>query len=257
MMSRTAAELPRYFGPDNDLFGLYHPALGTPSKAVLLCPPLGQDLVRCHRVYRQLARTLATRGVAALRFDYHGTGDSAGAGTEVDWTRCIADTLAAARELRTLSGCEFVAGFGARLGGGIALAAQTQARFAELVLWDPVLNGASHAASLDALQQELQTDGTRFAAPRTAIDAAGQWQGFPVSERLHRQVAELRLDATAVPTRVLDTLPGNGAGVVLGGATVATLQPSTPWDSLERLEDAILVPALVQATVAHLTGGAD
>jgi alpha-beta hydrolase superfamily lysophospholipase len=222
---------------------------------VLLCPPLGQDLVRCHRIYRQLARMLATRGIAALRFDYHGTGDSTGASIEVDWTRCIAGTLDAARELRTLSGCEYVTGFGARLGGSVALAACAQARFAELLLWDPVLDGTIHAARLDALQQELQVDTTRFAVPRNAIEAAGQWQGFAVSEQLHRQVMELRFDTAAVPTLVLDTLSAAGTSPVLGGATVSALQPSIPWDSLDRLEDAILAPSLVQAAVAHLAGG--
>lgn len=254
MMSPLAVERPHYFGPGTDLFGMYHPATGAPSKAVLLCPPLGQDLVRCHRIYRQLARMLATRGVAALRFDYRGTGDSAGASIEVDWARCVADTLAAARELRTLSGCGHVAGFGARLGGSIALAACTQAQFAELLLWDPVLDGTAHAARLDALQRELQVDATRFAVPRTAAEAAAQWQGFAVSEHLHRQVMELRLDTATVPTLVLDTLPGTDTGPVLGGATVAALQPPISWDSLDRLEDAILAPALVQAAVTHLAG---
>jgi alpha/beta superfamily hydrolase len=252
MMSPRAVERPHYFGSGTDLFGVYHPATGAPSKAVLLCPPLGQDLVRCHRIYRQLARMLATRGIAALRFDYHGTGDSAGAGIEVDWAHCVADTLAAARELRTLSGCGHVAGFGARLGGSIALAACTQARFTELLLWDPVLDGAAHAARLDALQQELQIDATRFAVPRNAVETAGQWQGFAASEQLRRQVMELRLDTATIPTLVLDTLPATDTAPVLGGATVTALQPSTPWDSLDRLEDAILAPALVQAAVAHL-----
>lgn len=251
MTVRAEAELPRYFGTGGELFGLYHPTGGTPAKAVLLCPPIGQDLVRCHRVYRQLARALAAHGIAAMRFDYYGTGDSAGAGTEVDWTHCIADTLAATDELRALSGCRRIAGFGARLGGSIALAAVAQAHFIELVLWDPVLDGAAHAARLDALQQALRVDETRFTVPRTAADAAGQWQGFPVGERLHRQLAELRTEAVAVPTLVLDTLSA-AAGAIPDNATAIALQPPTPWDSLERLEDAILAPGLVQAAVARL-----
>ena len=86
------ADLPLYFGADAELFGLYQPADASAGKAVLLCPPLGQEQIRCHRLYRQLAHALAAEGIAVLRFDYYGCGDSAGASDEVDWQRCLTDT---------------------------------------------------------------------------------------------------------------------------------------------------------------------
>ena len=54
-----------------------HPALRRRG-AVVLCPPLGSECVVAYRVWRILAERLAGAGFDVLRFDYEGTGDSAG-----------------------------------------------------------------------------------------------------------------------------------------------------------------------------------
>lgn len=256
MMAQVETELPCHFGANGELFGIYHPASGSATKVVLLCPPFGQDLIRSHRLYRQLAHALVAQGMAALRFDYFGSGDSAGSSMDVDWTRCIDDTLAAAGELRALSRCDRVVGFGARLGGSVALAAATAARLAELVVWDPVLDGATHVARLDTLQAALQRDTKRFTKPRTSADIAGQWLGFAVGTHFRLQLIGLHADAPTIPTLLLDSLPATSARdwTPLAGAdtTVMPLQPSTPWDDLDRLELAILSHELIQTVCGHL-----
>ena len=67
-------------GPDHPLFGFYHPPSSALSRdvGVVLCNPLGHEAMCAHRTYRHLAERFAASGVAALRFDYHGTGDSSG-----------------------------------------------------------------------------------------------------------------------------------------------------------------------------------
>jgi alpha-beta hydrolase superfamily lysophospholipase len=256
MMALQEDALPCHFGRDNELFGLYHAAAGVARNAVLLCPPLGQDLIRSHRVYRQLAEALADDGTAALRFDYYGSGDSAGRSVDVDWVRCIADIAAAARELRARSGCPGVIAFGARLGGNLAIAASAAAHFVELIVWDPILDGAAHVARLDTLQAALRVDPMRFDTPRSAEDAAGQWLGFAVSPRLRQQLLELSLQPPAIQTRVLDSLPDADVHdwnrLVTAGATVTTLNPPTMWDDLDRLEHAILSHELIRAVTGHL-----
>jgi len=250
MSTRTESDLPCHFGPDNGLFGIYHPGSFGPRDAVLLCPPLGQDMIRCHRLYRQLAHALAGQGTAVLRFDYYGTGDSAGASEEVEWPRCLADVAAAAEQLRLRSGCQRVIGFGARLGGSLALAAADRARFTELVLWDPVLDGAAHVAALDTLQNALRFDLNRFAAPRPAAALADQWQGFATSICLRQQLAELCLDLSRRRTLLLlsgaidAAVDHHRAGAP--GLEVAALSQSTPWEDLARLETAIQSHELIQ-----------
>jgi hypothetical protein len=249
---------PCQFGSGGSLFGLYHAVAGRARAAVLLCPPLGQNMIRSHRVYRQLADALALQGVAALRFDYFGTGDSAGASGDTDLARCVADAVTAAAELRARSGCSRLVGFGARLGGAIALEAAPAARLAEVMLWDPVFDGRAYVASLDAMQEELRADPMRFSTPRTREDAAGQWLGFPVGAELRRQLEGWRAAPAAIPVRVFDSASAEaGADRHAGlgtGAEVVTLSSTASWDVLDRLEHAILAPDLVRAVVDQLRG---
>ncbi|GAA0918504.1 hypothetical protein GCM10009552_38390 [Rothia nasimurium] len=245
----TPTETPFFFGPRAGLFGMYHAPEGRARGGLLMCPPLGQDLIRCHRLYRQLAQSVAARGIAVLRFDYHGTGDSAGDSADVDWNRCIADAMTAATELRSHSGADRVVAFGARLGASIALAADA-ARFAEVIAWDPILDGQAHMAAMDALQAALREDAGRFTKPRAHADVAAQWLGFAVSEPLRQQLAALRPEAFATPSLTIDStavVPRTD-----GSTRVVPLGQPTPWNDLRRLESAILSHPLIHAVGSHL-----
>jgi alpha-beta hydrolase superfamily lysophospholipase len=258
MTMRTESELPFFFGDRHELFGIYHPATRTAGKAVLLCAPLGQDQIRCHRLYRQLARALAAEGIPALRFDCYGCGDSLGASTEVRWDRCISDTVTAANELRARSGIDHVVAFGARLGGSLALAAASAARLADVVVWDPVVDGHAYVATLDAMQDALRQDTSRFIKPRPAELAGGQWLGFAVNPRLREQIGGLVADWKTAPSLRLDSLPPTSPqawqALAVDDASIKVLEPPTPWDDLARLEVAILSHSLVQTVTAHLQG---
>jgi len=247
---------PHHLGREGELFGMYHAASGTARATVLLCPPLGQVLVRTHRIYRQLATTLANQGIASLRFDYYGTGDSAGDGLALDWNRCVADVATAASELRALSGCQRVVGFGARLGGSLALEAASSAGFERLILWDPILDGSHYVARMDAMQEELRVDPLHYTQPRTVEEVANQWLGFGISAHWRAQVDAYRAAAPTVPTHVIDSLPASSPAswdvLARGGAGVTRVQPATQWEDLHRLEHAILAPVMVQAVISQL-----
>jgi alpha-beta hydrolase superfamily lysophospholipase len=91
--------------------------------AVVMCPPLGHEMLCTHRAYRHLAERLATRGFPVMRFDYHGTGDSPGSDRDDDrvhaWLATIDDAITLMRE----AGAASVALFGMRAGGTLAAAA--------------------------------------------------------------------------------------------------------------------------------------
>jgi uncharacterized protein len=253
---RLDAEMPFFFGPDTGLFGMYHAPSVPARRAMLMCPPLGQDLIRCHRLYRQLAQSLAEEGMAVLRFDYYGTGDSAGDSAEVDWDRCVSDAATAAAELRRRAGVDRVIAFGARLGGSVALTAAERARFSEVIAWDPVLDGDSYVAELDAMQAALREDAGRFNRPRSYGDVAEQWLGFDIGKTLRRQLSALLVEPANVPTLVLDSMPASPSArwdrIVSRRGKVAAIAPPTPWDDLERLETAILSRPLIQAVAGRL-----
>jgi len=253
-MTRPQSELPFFFGNGGELFGIYHPTTNTATRAVLLCAPLGQDYMRCHRLYRQLAGALVAEGLPVLRFDYYGCGDSAGSSNEVDWQRCMADTVTAAGELRARSGAEQVLAFGARLGGSLALATSTAAAFDDVVVWDPVVDGAFYAAKQDAQQEAMRQDAQRFTHPRTREEAEGQWLGFQVSPKLHAQIDALHAEWNATPSLLLDSLPApttDWRALFGDDLHVQPLEPATPWDELERLETAILSHPLLHAVTDH------
>lgn len=254
-MTRFESELPFFFGQDGELFGIYHAAAGAAAKAVLLCAPLGQDHIRCHRLYRQLASALAAAGIPVLRFDYYGCGDSAGASDEVDWDRCLDDIATAAAELRSRSSVDRVSAFGARLGANLALAAAPSAQLTDLVAWDPVMDGGAYVATLDALQDALRRDTHRFIRPRAATAAEGQWLGFAVNPGLRQRIASLRAERLTAPSLLIDSLGEASPDWhewVPDPARLHRLRPDTPWDELARIETAILSHPLVQTVVAHL-----
>ena len=77
---------PLWFGPgDRQLFGWMHlPADRVVHGGVVLCQPFGIEAICAYFTYRLLAERLADRGLAVLRFDYDGTGDSCGGETDPD-----------------------------------------------------------------------------------------------------------------------------------------------------------------------------
>src|SRR5436190_15993217 len=55
---------------------------------VVICSPIGYEQIHSHRSVRCLADAIAVKGIPTLRFDWHGTGDSAG--SDADASRCEA-----------------------------------------------------------------------------------------------------------------------------------------------------------------------
>src|SRR5919201_1417748 len=87
---------------------------------IVLCYPGPQEYNVAHLAFRKLAGLLARRGWHVLRFDYRGTGDSAGASDEGDPTLWIQDLRAAVAELKDIAGISAVSVVGLRLGAAVA-----------------------------------------------------------------------------------------------------------------------------------------
>jgi pimeloyl-ACP methyl ester carboxylesterase len=145
------------------LFGVLHPAVGRPSDVgVVLLQPGIHEYERAHWVFRTLATALAARGRHVLRFDYRGTGDSAGEPEETTIEGCVQDARLACEELREVPGVRRVSLVGMRLGAAIAALACASAEgkgdaFAEhLVLWEPVVRGAKYLKELEALDSSMR-----------------------------------------------------------------------------------------------------
>lgn len=150
-------EVRRFGTVPREMVGLLlQPRPGAPVRdAFLLCRPLGQEATRTAPMYRVIADRLAREGSRVLSFDYHGTGDSPGEEAEQslsDWSR---DIEAAHRLLVAESGAP-VRWFAMGLACHAALraAAQLQDPPAQLVLWEPVLDGPAYLERLFASHRE-------------------------------------------------------------------------------------------------------
>ncbi len=142
--SSHASATPLWFGPDDrPLFGWLHlPPDGRARGGVVLAQPLGIEAICTYFTYRLAAQALADRGIAVLRFDYDGTGDSAGSETDPDRLDAWLDSLSRAVDALADTGVAAIGLAGTRMGG--LFAAHEAARRGgvdALALWDPCLSG--------------------------------------------------------------------------------------------------------------------
>jgi len=171
-------------------------------------------------MYARLARALGGAGIASLRIDFRGSGESDGAWADTTFTGQISDALAALDYLAALPDID-----GARLGllgfsqGGLVaaeVAAQDQ-RVRNVVLWSAVANAPDtykHILSADTVVAGLASNG----AP---VAVTTQW-GAQFELRGGFFVDLFRYDPTAAIAAVEDPLL-----VVVGlGDTTVTPQPA-------------------------------
>jgi uncharacterized protein len=188
---------PFYFGTSQQqLFGVYHSAEpGTPRRgSVVLCHPLGHEYLRAHRAFRNLAAALAGQGFHVLRFDYFGTGDSAGEPDQTTIEQCLEDVATAIDELKDIAGSSKVSLVGLRLGATMAtMVAAGRRDIDRIVLWDPVLDGTAYIADLFALQRRWLAD--RLGGSAAIDDEDSQLIGYPVTTEIRRGLESARLAA--------------------------------------------------------------
>lgn len=183
-----------YFGPSETyLFGAYHePSNGNRREGIVLCNPFGQEYLRAHRSLRRLAINLAAQGYAVLRFDYRGTGDSAGTlegVTAEDW---LQDIRYAVQELIDIAVVPKVSLLGLRVGALLAAqVAAKNARIAQLVMWDPVVSGQAY---VDDLIGDIKESPSR--ANFIAADATLHFNGFSMPQAFQQSLAGLDIRQT-------------------------------------------------------------
>jgi pimeloyl-ACP methyl ester carboxylesterase len=121
-------------GPER-LAGTVHLPARQGHAGVVICPSICVDFTRNYRREVELARALASEGVAVLRFHYRGTGNSDGDGPDITFEAMVEDVHTAAAHLRSEAGVDTVALVGTRFGGLVAAAAGLEG---PLALIEPV-----------------------------------------------------------------------------------------------------------------------
>jgi len=249
---------PFFFGDSaRPLFGFHHPPSGLPPRrwGVVICNPFGQECLRAHRSLREIAARLSKNGFHVLRFDYQGTGDSAGEGNEAGVEAWLGDVAAAMAEIREASGLAGVALVGLRLGATLAtLAARRAGGVEAIVLWDPVLDGAAYLGEVRAAHRAWLADRARGAAIRD--DEA---LGFPLSALLAADLASLRLNGAPAARRVLVVSSDEDDGTLAAwsGAAPTSVErrrfpPAPVWLHAEGMERSLVPGELLDFVTAWL-----
>ncbi|WP_019202815.1 hypothetical protein [Tsukamurella sp. 1534] len=226
-------ELRTYLGPvDRSVYGALHlPPTRVVTGTVLLVPPLAEERTDALRGLRRLADELAGRGLAVLRFDYYGTGDSADEPGRPDAVAAWADS--------TRIAADYLRGFGAgepavvALRAGALVAAEAGLAPPALVLWDAVFRGRTFTrqqAALAALALDAPTG--EELEPHT-------WLGLTIAPAAVRDLSALTAYSltsprTLVAARVGAEQPVDGAMRITVDGMEEFLSPA---DHLVRLPD--------------------
>lgn len=209
---------------------LHRPRMDGAAVGVLCIPPLLHEQPRSRRFIAEAANALAAGGVPALRFDFHGSGDSTGQGDALDFPSMRLDLDSAAAALREATGVARVAAIAWRAGALVlADAVEHGLRIDRAVLWEPILDGAAWRQALehDDAAERTRRPRPRPGVPRTSDPADGQLMGFAASARLRDELgrADARRLASRVPTW---TVERDGADVAPGAERRWALPASAP-----------------------------
>lgn len=159
-----------WFGTDaRPLAGRYHvPANGLSRGAVVLCQAFGVEAASSAPAMRELAERLVGGGLAVLRFDYDGTGDSAGDDLDDSRVEAWRSSIVAAVEFLRSRGHTWIGAVGLRLGATLlAETLRNDVTTNAAVLWDPCVSGRIFLREQQLLlgvlsSEELPDDGRRY-----------------------------------------------------------------------------------------------
>lgn len=188
-------------------FGWLHaPADGGHAPVgVVLCPAFAQEEVCTHHGLMALGEALAARRVAAVRFDYGGTGDSIDGPVTLDGL--VADAEAAAAWLRDHAHVDRVMLAGVRLGAAVAmLAAKRLDDVSALVLLAPVLSGQAFLRETRASAAVASLSGLDPVPPLES-DQPLNTNGFRWTAAFQREVAAIDLTVVEAPVETALFVP--------------------------------------------------
>ncbi len=234
----------------NQLLCVHHQARGrerSAPRAVVICPPIGQEFVRTHWCLRLVAAQMARRGIHVLRFDYSGIGDSGQTLKDIRkrevWRY---DVQSAAKWICQVSGASSAMLLGLRMGATLAVqAAQRMSSVNSLLLWEPVHCGQRYLTQMRMMhQQMLKMWICRMVTENS--DHAEEILGSMYAKSLVQDMEEARIDwgDLVLPHFVFDT-HFNQDSYQLAANSMRKIEfthDDNSWSDLKQLETAWLRP---------------
>jgi alpha/beta superfamily hydrolase len=190
-----------WFGSEASLIGHLHTPTGEARDlCVVICPvPFGYENICSHRALRVLADHLARAGIASLRFDFPGTGDSDGVHDVEAWLAAVGHAVATARRE---TGCSRIALIGAGFGGTIALAALDRGiDVDQLVMWGAPSRGRAWLREQRAFHKVAVPEGSlrdpRYPPAPPTPEGIEELSGFPMTTEVAAAISALDLSKPA------------------------------------------------------------
>ncbi|MEO8215693.1 MAG: alpha/beta hydrolase [Acidobacteriota bacterium] len=259
-----------FFGDeDKSLLGAFHDAGAARDLAVLLVPAHGHEYVRSHRAMHTLAGQLCASGCDVLRVELTGQGDSSGDDTDGDVGQWCQDIRLATDELRERSMARRIVAVGLRLGAALLASSVSDGteEFDQIILWDPVINGAAYLGDLDRIHEQMLSDPHRFEPPRRASLPFSEQLGFAVTPSQRASIARLnlaeqtrwncpRVFLVAGPDLADSSIEAVAEQVRASGSRIKTarLAALSGWQELRKVEDTLQAAEAVRMITAQLAG---
>ncbi|WP_426101856.1 hydrolase 2, exosortase A system-associated [Massilia sp. TSP1-1-2] len=218
---------------DGERFCLYHAPQGACRGGLVYIHPFAEEMNKSRRMAALQARALAALGYGVLQIDLHGCGDSGGEFADARWERWQDDVAAASAWLRERLQMP-VGLWGLRLGALLALDCARTQPVAQLVLWQPVLQGAAFMTQFLRLRVagamlDGASEGTAELRARLLAGEAFEVAGYVLAPELVKAI-----DALDV-IRFLPSCPVNWIEIVAAAErpiTPAALRVAAEWTRL-------------------------
>ena len=253
---------------DRQLYAtLYTPDEGKPSMVLILSEPFAEEKRCAFRMLVRLAEKLASNGVATLRFDVSGTGDSCATHADATWEHWQEESITACQFAREATGASSLALAGFRAGALLAAYAASKVPCAKLCLVEPILLGTTLLKEL-AMRQGIQSmlnaqTGASANAASTLPEGYQDFGGFVVSSAMTEGLSQADLTAIcqSLPASTSIQLirvsggknfPPNWKKLVeLAQASPkgeATIVPDKPfWGQVDYFESDAVITPIIQA----------
>jgi pimeloyl-ACP methyl ester carboxylesterase len=185
---------------------IFHPAAEPHTDiGVVICPPFGWEEMSSYRPRRAWAQALSKQGIATLRIDLPGTGDSGGYPTDEDrlgaWTDSIGE---AATWLRHETGCRRVVAICVGVGGLLAYRAAAQgAPIDDLVLWGTPARGRTFIRETSAFARMEASQWVKSDEERLQDELPPDWLsagGYVLTAQTRAALESLDLSDIPLPS---------------------------------------------------------
>ena len=231
---------------------------------VVMCYPLFEERKHVQRAYVSLARALARRSIASIRFDYFACGNSPGRFDEATLSQWVCDTIAVMDVVAAWRPGRVMA-MGLRMGANIALAAaQARETCQGLLLWNPVGDTRVYLAGeyrRNGIRDMLYSAGGPKPSAPQAHDQVHDIAGYPVGGGLIGELQSGILNVSEPPSpteRIRWGVIGSPgamsiASMSMGGLEAIRAGGSPFWQT----SDGGDFDGFVSLSVEHFAGWAD